>query len=131
MQTRHLLWVAACLQVAITVSVLFDKDHGPVDRGQRAVWGTGPNDVYAVGEAGSVLHLVSGVWVALPSGADEDLHSAGGGSGEVYAVGGSSTAPYGASLPLAIPFTKADFIPDLLQRISRSSSARADFTLIR
>jgi len=32
------------------------------------VWGSSTGDVYAVGEAGTILHLTNGSWTTMPGG---------------------------------------------------------------
>ena len=55
----------------------------------RAIWGSAANDVYAVGEAGTIVHTRGdGVWTAQPSGVRDDLHGVwGAGATELYVVG--------------------------------------------
>lgn len=62
-----------------------------IDRDFRAlfkVWGTGPNDVYAVGSKGVILHWDGVVWTQEGSGTGEDLISLFGVGGDVAIVGG-------------------------------------------
>jgi len=37
------------------------------------VWGSGPDDVWAVGMMGTLLHRTEGGWVLMDSGTDENL----------------------------------------------------------
>jgi hypothetical protein len=41
----------------------------------RTVWGTGPNDVWAAGDKGTVLHFDGHAWTRMPSGTEQDLTS--------------------------------------------------------
>jgi hypothetical protein len=41
----------------------------------RAVWGTGPADVWAVGDNGTILHFNGKAWTPSPSGTEENLTS--------------------------------------------------------
>ena len=70
-------------------------DLPAVDRDFRAlfkVWGSGPNDVYAVGSKGVILHWDGAAWAQQGSGTGEDLISVfglgSGVGGEVAIVGG-------------------------------------------
>jgi hypothetical protein len=52
----------------------------------------GPGDLWAVGEAGTILHLERGAWVGSPSGTNQDLHAAwAAGPGDVWVVGDAGT----------------------------------------
>lgn len=52
----------------------------------------GPGDLWAVGEAGTILHLENGAWVGYPSGTDQDIHAAwAAGPGDVWVVGDGGT----------------------------------------
>jgi hypothetical protein len=55
----------------------------------NGVWGTAPDDVFAVGDVGTVLHSSgNNVWTAQTSGTTLTLYAvAGSGTGDVYAVG--------------------------------------------
>jgi hypothetical protein len=54
----------------------------------RAVWGSGANDVWAVGDSGAVLHGDGTAWAPVPSGTDRDLRGVwGSGASDVWAVG--------------------------------------------
>lgn len=53
------------------------------------VWGSGPNDVYAVGDVGTVIHYDGTTWSELLVGASDDLVAVWGtGPDNVVAVGG-------------------------------------------
>ena len=62
-----------------------DLGPGPL----TAVWGSGPIDVFAVGNGGLIAHWNGGAkWTAMPSGTTQNLHAvAGSGPGDVF-VGG-------------------------------------------
>lgn len=63
----------------------------PVDRDFRAlfkVWGSGPDDVYAVGSKGVILHWDGAAWTQQGSGTGEDLISVFGVGDDVAVVGG-------------------------------------------
>lgn len=52
------------------------------------VWGTGPNDVFAVGGAGTILHYDGSQWNKMESGINNPLYDVWGSSqNDVYAVG--------------------------------------------
>jgi photosystem II stability/assembly factor-like uncharacterized protein len=55
----------------------------------RAIWGSGATDVWAVGEAGTIVHTRGdGAWTAQPSGVSDDLHGVwGAGARDLYVVG--------------------------------------------
>jgi len=59
------------------------------------IWGSGPNDIYVVGEDGTILHSTGdGTWATQTSGVSVDLIAVwGSGSGDVYVVGGNETNP--------------------------------------
>ncbi len=67
-----------------------------LDRSSRAlfkVWGTGPNNIYAVGDNGVILHSDGGPWTQQASGTTKDLISLWGtGPDEIVAVGGRGNA---------------------------------------
>jgi hypothetical protein len=67
----------------------------PLDRELDAlfkVWGSGPTDVFAVGQAGVILHYDGSEWTQQLAGTASDLISLWGtGPNEVVAVGGRST----------------------------------------
>ena len=61
-------------------------------RALRAVWGSGPADGFAVGQAGTVLHYDGERWESQPSGTDQDLLDVwGSGPSDVIAVGRGGT----------------------------------------
>lgn len=41
----------------------------------RAIWGTSANDVWAVGDAGTILHYDGATWVSILSGVNDDLYA--------------------------------------------------------
>ncbi len=52
------------------------------------IWGTGPGDVFAVGDNGTVLHYDGAAWSPMDSGVSAVLYDVwGSGSGDVFAVG--------------------------------------------
>ncbi len=54
----------------------------------NAVWGSGPSDVFAVGNGGSILHYDGASWSAMDSDTDRALNDVwGSGPNDVYAVG--------------------------------------------
>ncbi|MBN9161526.1 MAG: hypothetical protein J0I07_11215, partial [Myxococcales bacterium] len=60
----------------------------------HAVWGTGPNDVWAVGAEGTILHFDGVAWTVsstgLGSGQEVNLTGIwGSGPNDVWAVGGN------------------------------------------
>ncbi len=56
------------------------------------VWGSGPNDVFAVGYNGEIIHNSGSGWSAMTSGSTVDLYSVWGSTAnDVYAVGSSGT----------------------------------------
>ena len=50
------------------------RPRAPATSNIRAIWGTGPADVYAAGEDGILLHWNGARWSALQSGTDLALH---------------------------------------------------------
>ncbi len=64
----------------------------PQGNSLRGIWGSGPNDVFAVGDTGTVLHYDGKQWTAMASGVAVALSSVWGtGPRDVYAVGDSGT----------------------------------------
>src|SRR6185436_15168757 len=52
------------------------------------VWGSGPSDVWAVGDVGTILHWDGSAWWKVPSGTTHDLRGVwGSGPSDVWAVG--------------------------------------------
>jgi hypothetical protein len=68
--------------------------RNPLPQGNppRSVWGSGPNDVWAVGDAGTILHWNGTAWTGVPSGTGNDLYGVwGSGPNDVWAVGAGGT----------------------------------------
>jgi hypothetical protein len=64
----------------------------PTQSRLRAVWGSAANDVFAVGDTGTVLRYDGIAWRAFPRPTARDLRALWGrGPTEVYAVGDSGT----------------------------------------
>jgi hypothetical protein len=59
------------------------------------VWGSGPNDVWAVDAGGGILHWNGGAWSASNGGATTLSGIWGSGPNDVWAVGGSSLLHHG------------------------------------
>jgi photosystem II stability/assembly factor-like uncharacterized protein len=60
----------------------------------EGVWGSGPNDVWAVGRSGTMRHTAKGAatWTVVPSATARDLHAVwGSGPNDVWAVGDDGT----------------------------------------
>ena len=58
----------------------------------RGIWGSGPNDVFAVGDDGTIVHYDGATWSEMDSGTTRDLKGVWGGRpNDVFAVGGSGT----------------------------------------
>lgn len=56
------------------------------------IWGSGPSDVFAVGDSGTIMHYNGAQWSIMPSGTSHDLHGIwGSGPSDVFAVGDSNT----------------------------------------
>lgn len=56
-----------------------------------AIWGSGPSDVFAVGDLGTILHFDGKKWSGMSSGTDVPLYGVwGSGPTHVLAVGGTS-----------------------------------------
>ena len=52
------------------------------------VWGSGPDDVWAVGDRGTIVHWDGGRWSSIPSGTTQRLVSVwGSGPSDIWAVG--------------------------------------------
>jgi hypothetical protein len=61
------------------------------------IWGSGPSDVYAVGDKGTILHDKSGTWTAETSGTSGTLYGVWGASAsDVWAVGEGGTILHSA-----------------------------------
>lgn len=60
----------------------------------EGVWGSGPGDVWAVGDKGTIRHITAGAaqWAIVPSPTTEALHAIwGSGPGDIWAVGDEGT----------------------------------------
>src|SRR2546427_7409028 len=58
----------------------------------RSVWGSASTDVWAVGDAGTILHWDGSAWSGFPSGTGNILYSVwGSASTDVWAVGDAGT----------------------------------------
>ena len=58
----------------------------------NAIWGSGGDDIFAVGDNGKMLHFDGSSWAQMESGTDEDLYDVwGSGPNDVYAVGSEGT----------------------------------------
>ncbi len=59
-----------------------------LDREFSDAWGSGPNDVFAVGGGGTILHYDGAVWLPMASGTDGGLRGIwGSSSNDVFVVG--------------------------------------------
>lgn len=66
----------------------------PTNQTLRKVWGTSANDVFAVGDGGTIVHWDGAAWSAMASGTVSDLRGLWGTSAtNVYAAGGTQGAP--------------------------------------
>jgi hypothetical protein len=64
--------------------------QNPLPQGNdlNAVWGSGSNDVFAVGDYGTILHYDGTKWTIISSGTTEGLYAIwGSGSNDIFAVG--------------------------------------------
>jgi hypothetical protein len=71
-----------------------NPDWAPMESGTEAglsaVWGSSATDVFAVGEAGTIVHFDGTAWSAMQSGTTDDLEDVFGfGPNDVYAAGGN------------------------------------------
>ena len=77
MRASFLLWVAvfglaACHKVDESTSG--PSTPPPITTNNlRGLWGSGPNDVWAAGDKGTILHFDGKAWALSPSGTTEDL----------------------------------------------------------
>ncbi len=56
----------------------------------RSVWASGPSDIWAVGDDGTIIHFDGDAWRPSTSGVSDRLFGIyGSGPGDIYAVGGS------------------------------------------
>lgn len=88
---------------AVTAQQWVEMNSG-VNVALNDVWGSAPNDVFAVGDGGTILHFDGNAWTAMASGTTDSLSAVYGYSAsEVYAVGtgqsllrydGTSWAPF-------------------------------------
>jgi len=68
--------------------------QNPLPQGNtlNAVWGSGPNDVFAVGSYGTILHYDGSEWQVMDSGTTRNLNGVWGSNGDnVFAVGSGGT----------------------------------------
>ncbi|WP_394834900.1 hypothetical protein LVJ94_51220 [Pendulispora rubella] len=64
----------------------------PAQANVRKTWGTGPNDIWTVGDGGQILHYDGAKWTQHESGTTHDLKSLWGtGTGDVFAGGTHGT----------------------------------------
>ncbi len=64
----------------------------PGTRPLMAVWAAGPDDVWAVGQRGTILRRVGAAFAAIPGGTDSELNAVfGTGSNDVWIVGSGRT----------------------------------------
>ena len=87
------------------------RSRVPTTRFLRSVWGIAPNDVYAVGDTGTIIHFDGSRWTTMTSGTSFLLRAVwGSGSTDVFAVGEGGTALRYDGVrwyPLPNPTTKA------------------------
>jgi len=58
----------------------------------HGLWGSGPNDMFAVGFNGTILHSTGGAWTQMTTNTDVDLYAVwGSGASNVFAVGAGGT----------------------------------------
>jgi hypothetical protein len=97
---RHLLSVLIAFSSLLIISSLHGTARAgwewqnPVPQGNslHAVWGSAGNDVFAVGDAGTILHYDGTNWSRMESGTTNYLYSIwGNAADDVYAVGASGT----------------------------------------
>ena len=63
-----------------------------ITEGLLSIWGSSPDDVFAVGEHGTILHYDGSAWTQMDSDAIRDLNGVwGSGPDDVFAVGSAST----------------------------------------
>ena len=81
----------------------------------NAVWGTASNDVFAVGNAGTILHRNGSAWSPMTSGTTEDLRGVWGfASNDVYVVGRRLTVlHYDGNAWTTMSTTHPAFLPSL------------------
>jgi photosystem II stability/assembly factor-like uncharacterized protein len=77
----------------IAASVIWSSQSSPTMGALQAVWGSGPKDVYIVGDGGAILHSSGdGTWSAQASNTMNRLSGIwGSGAGDVYVVGDQGT----------------------------------------
>jgi hypothetical protein len=92
------VWIAGCDQTATACGFVKHLENGtfsrvatPAAAALVGLWGSGPNDIFAVGKGGAILHYDGSDWTpeAVPTSAD--LRAVWGAAGEVLAVGASGT----------------------------------------
>jgi hypothetical protein len=78
----------------------------PLGRTLFKIWGSGPDDIYAVGEFGTIWHRALGTWTLatnLPKLGGNLLTVHGSGPSEVYAVGGRDVLHWDGAAWSAVP----------------------------
>ncbi len=80
MRFRSFLWLAvlglvSCHKVEESAHPGESTSAAFTTKNLRSVWGSGPNDVWAVGDKGTVMHFDGHSWTRSPSGTEEDLTS--------------------------------------------------------
>jgi len=96
LQARVVLPGAVLLAVILPGVVLAQSQWIQLDPGTEAnlndVWGTSPDNVFAVGAGGTILRFDGDAWTPMDSGTTADLNAVyGRGPDEVYAVGAAQT----------------------------------------
>lgn len=85
---RGFLWHydgATWSEVALPTDVPLRDSETP---GLFKVWGTGANDIWAVGGDGLILHKTASGWAVVPNERKDTLFTVSGGGGHVYLCGG-------------------------------------------
>lgn len=108
MHSKRGLWIAAHAALAMTVACSGGGDVGgggggsttgwhwenPLPQGNtlNGVWGSRTNDVWAVGDSGTIVHWNGTAWSLVASGTPYNLYGVwGAGANDVWAVGASGT----------------------------------------
>ena len=95
----------------------------PTTYALRGIWGRSARDVYAVGDAGTILHYDGSSWTPMPSGVGVQLNAVFGVGNKVYAVGNSGTI-----LELDTTNSWQSMDPAAASSVSGEAAARSAFT---